>query len=63
MRIFRGTIEFEKVFEPSVVFNKEMEDIISAKSGFQPKLKKLLVSMVRSPWSGSTPLDIFNLEF
>ena len=60
MRIFRGTMEFEKVFEPSVVFNKEMEDIISAKSGydihfrFQPKLKKLLISMVRS-----TPLERF----
>jgi len=40
--------------EPCVAFNKRMEDIINAGSGynihlrFQSKLKKLLISMVRS---------------
>ena len=45
---------FRTIFEPCVAFNKRMENIINAGSGynihfrFQPNLKKLFISMVCS---------------
>ena len=65
-------LEFQNDFEPCVAHTKEYEDIMDTGSvyeihfRFQPNLKKLLVSMVRSQWNSLTALKFlacFNLEF